>query len=236
MAGTNSSAFELETSSDQALGDVHMLKSWGKVQVPKPHYFTASYLSRTRFIGLQAQIEAVTSRGFNKSFLEIGIGPGLFDACMSRLGAQVTTIDFDCDLGPSIVARLPELPFQQGKFDVVCAFEVLEHVPWGIVERTLSEMGRVAKSQVVISVPNLRNLGDRQVSLVVRFGQTKYGKTIYRRKMKRLSNPLEHHWEIGHDGISARDVVNVAQAAGLIHVKDYLVDPYFHFFLFDKHN
>jgi ubiquinone/menaquinone biosynthesis C-methylase UbiE len=45
----------------------------------------------------------------------------------------------------------PDLPFGNDEFDVACALEVLEHVP--DPERTLTEMIRVARRHVIVSVP-----------------------------------------------------------------------------------
>ncbi len=45
------------------------------------------------------------------------------------------------------------LPFEDGQFDVVMANEVLEHLPWGVFEKTIEEMTRVARIGVLITTP-----------------------------------------------------------------------------------
>ena len=45
------------------------------------------------------------------------------------------------------------LCFGDRSFDVVVALEVLEHLPYGIYERALKEIARVAKKSIIISVP-----------------------------------------------------------------------------------
>jgi SAM-dependent methyltransferase len=44
------------------------------------------------------------------------------------------------------------LPFADGEFDLVCATEVLEHVPRP--ERVVAEMARVADRHLIVSVPH----------------------------------------------------------------------------------
>ena len=46
-----------------------------------------------------------------------------------------------------------QLPFADDQFDVVMANEVLEHLPWGVFEKTISEMTRVARVCVLITTP-----------------------------------------------------------------------------------
>ena len=45
------------------------------------------------------------------------------------------------------------LPFDDRAFDAVTAFEVIEHLPFGVYEAALREMARVARRYVVIAVP-----------------------------------------------------------------------------------
>lgn len=45
------------------------------------------------------------------------------------------------------------LPFEDGSFDVVCALDVLEHIPPDGRERFLKELARVSKSAVFVSAP-----------------------------------------------------------------------------------
>jgi len=49
------------------------------------------------------------------------------------------------------IMRAEDLPFKNNEFDVATAIEVLEHVP--DPEHTVSEMARVAKSYLLVSVP-----------------------------------------------------------------------------------
>src|SRR3546814_15484912 len=83
--------------------------------------------------------------------LEIGPGIGLFKRAAGLYGVPVETLDIDPELKPDHVASVTELPFADGEFDVVCAFQMLEHVPYDVslaafAER--SEERRVGKEGV----------------------------------------------------------------------------------------
>ena len=99
------------------------------------------------------------------SVLDVGCGEGvLTQRWASTLApARVVGIDLDDPLLAAEWARRPapnltyiaqraeQLPFAAGEFDLVCAIEVLEHVP--DPEQTLAEMARCAARHVLVSVP-----------------------------------------------------------------------------------
>ena len=53
-----------------------------------------------------------------------------------------------------VVGSIVDLPFPDRSFDVVGCFEVLEHLPGDLPRRALSELARVARRAVVLSVPH----------------------------------------------------------------------------------
>src|SRR3546814_13811200 len=75
--------------------------------------------------------------------LEIGPGIGLFKRAAGLYGVPVETLDIDPELKPDHVASFTELPFADGEFDVVCAFQMLEHVPYDVSLAALAELSRV---------------------------------------------------------------------------------------------
>ena len=54
-------------------------------------------------------------------------------------------------------ASADALPYQDASIDVITACEILEHLPDPIFEATRTEMARVAKDSIVITVPNDEN-------------------------------------------------------------------------------
>jgi ubiquinone/menaquinone biosynthesis C-methylase UbiE len=62
------------------------------------------------------------------------------------------TVDVHKKHRPDVVASILRLPFRDGCFETVSAFEVIEHVEND--ELALQELKRVSRSRVVLSVPN----------------------------------------------------------------------------------
>ncbi len=89
-----------------------------------------------------------------KSILNIGGGGRRhLEQSLASTDIRVYEIDLqgDCDLQANI-DQLTTLPFEDRSFDVVCAFDVLEHLEnFHLINE---EMFRVAKDYVLISLPN----------------------------------------------------------------------------------
>lgn len=96
------------------------------------------------------------------SVLEVGCGEGYMQQALMRY-PFTERVAFDIDapivaearrIAPEsryLVADGQSLPFPDGRFDVVMATEVLEHVP--DPARALAEMRRVSRRYVLVSVP-----------------------------------------------------------------------------------
>jgi SAM-dependent methyltransferase len=95
------------------------------------------------------------------TILDVGAGNGAFISLLEE-----TTDLHVTGLEPSLAARAAavcrskivdgsadDLPFPDRSFDVVTALEVLEHLPFSVYERALSELARVATTHVIVSVP-----------------------------------------------------------------------------------
>ena len=100
-----------------------------------------------------------------KTLLDYGCGRGEALRIYSAAGMQVTGADTDPECvrianehGKAVVLN-PENPVAQfgpKAFDVITCFHVLEHVPSPI--KTLRELSQIARSHLVLAVPNLRFL------------------------------------------------------------------------------
>ncbi len=97
------------------------------------------------------------------SVLDLGCGFGAYGGALNESGRQC----FGCDINLSYLREavthgLPAvnvdsvLPFGAGSFDTVLMFEVLEHVL--SPDRILSEAFRVARKNVLITVPNAEGI------------------------------------------------------------------------------
>lgn len=203
-------------------------------QVDRSHYDFQRYVGKDRWASLWHQLDEVM-RLAPARVLEIGPGPGLFKAVAARLGVVVETLDLDPELRPDHVASATEMPFADASFDVVCAFQMLEHLPY---ERSLAafrEMLRVARTHVVISLPDARVMW-RYAFHLPRRGvvQVLLPKPALGLREHRFDG--EHHWEINKRGYAlARVVADLTQAGGALE-KTYRVPelPYHRFFVFRR--
>src|SRR5438105_1048603 len=109
-----------------------MKKQWGSRQLDACEYSNEEYLSEARFLGLHRQLNLCLAQPRESTFLEIGPGPGMLTALLRHFNRRVVTVDFAADVAANVVARLPELPFASKSFDVVFAFQVLEHIPFNL--------------------------------------------------------------------------------------------------------
>ena len=98
--------------------------------------------------------------------LNVGCGPGRSSQYLSSFG-EVTSIEYDkecCEFASErtglqiINGSITALPFHDEMFDLVCAFDVIEHVEDD--ELAVSEMKRVAKKEgvIFITVPTFMSL------------------------------------------------------------------------------
>ena len=123
-------------------------------QVTKGHYDFSAYSHLGRWASYFYQLREALS--FEPaSILEIGVGDKVFGDYVKRAGGiRYVSADIAEDLEPDVVASVTALPFKAGEFDVACAFEVLEHLPFESFDTALSELARVSKKAVVISLPH----------------------------------------------------------------------------------
>ena len=103
----------------------------------------------------------ILDQGRNYSILNIGVATGASNNVLEKFG-EVTSIEYDQDCAlftfrnngnSNLIASIEDLPFKMDSFDIVCAFDVIEHVEND--NRSVLEMKRVCKpgGRIVITVP-----------------------------------------------------------------------------------
>jgi len=209
-----------------------------KPQVKKSHYFRKKYDDLNRFISYFYQIDLVRSVA-PETVLEVGVGNGMVSDYLKKLKFKVTTVDLDEQLKPDYVADVRSLPFKDNTFDVVMAYEVLEHIPFEEFESSLSELRRVSKKYILISLP-YRSTG---FEIMLKFP---FMRTILQRHFVDLflRIPLrfrgfkasgQHHWEIDWRRYSLRKVRKAIQRH-LTVAKEVrpVFNSYHYFFVLEK--
>lgn len=208
-------------------------------QVFKGHYFRKKYSDLNRFISYYYQVD-LTSALNPKKILEIGKGSGVFSDYMKKLGYAVTTCDFDKSLEPDRVADIRALPFGDGAFDAVTAFEVLEHLPWEDVPGALRELYRVTSQHALISIP-YRSTG---IEAAIKFPGIR---TLFKRpfvdiffrfplRFGGIKTSGQHYWEIDRSNYSPKKLRVLLNRYFVI--KAELRPPlnyYHYFFVLEKH-
>jgi 2-polyprenyl-3-methyl-5-hydroxy-6-metoxy-1,4-benzoquinol methylase len=143
----------------------------GVTQEPVPtgntydKYGSTNPVVRRLMNGFESTLDELWTKAAPDSILDVGCGEGvLTEQWADKLGdGRIVGIDLD---DPKLKAEwdtrrranleyrvedATNLSFADGEFDMATAIEVLEHVP--DPERTVSEMARVAKRWVLVSVP-----------------------------------------------------------------------------------
>lgn len=178
-------------------------------QVASDYHFSKKYASLERFISYFYQTKLIGDCSAKK-ILFIGVGDGLVPHLLKQNKRhEVVTLDFDEGLRPDVVGDIRKLPFADKTFDLVCAFEVLEHIPWAEALEALTEIKRVCKKSAIISVPHRRT----GFELTVKFP---FIRTLLNRDFVRLAIRLplrfpgfavsgQHYWEIDGRSPSLKD-------------------------------
>jgi hypothetical protein len=123
-------------------------------QVNKDFYSFERYCTKDRWASYHYQLDEIVKTR-SSSILEVGVGDRVVENYIKHnTGIAYTSVDIAEDVGADVIASINKLPFENNSFDAVCAFEVLEHLPYETLPSSLSEMARVARNKVLISVPH----------------------------------------------------------------------------------
>jgi len=204
-------------------------------QVDASHYDLRRYVEKGQWNSFYHQIVEVCLSA-PASVLEIGVGAGVLRHFVKTMGIGYESVDIDPELHPDHVGSLPELPFPDGAYDTVACFEVLEHLPYEMFERSLNELFRIARKAVLLSLP------DSGPTLRIFIPVLDKGKAL---NLPRLDPPEhtfdgEHYWEINKRGYPQKKINktirNAGSRAGFALEKHFRVfeKPYHHFYILKK--
>jgi ubiquinone/menaquinone biosynthesis C-methylase UbiE len=201
-------------------------------QVDRSIYQFSSYMTKQRWCSVWHQLDEVQKLKPQR-VLEIGVGPGLFKAVAATFGIAVETMDIDPDLKPDHVGSATAMPFDDSSYDVVCAFQMLEHVPYEAALQAFDEMVRVSRRYVVISLPDARSVWCYKIHL------PKFGTHDFLVPRPQIKAPVhefdgEHYWEINKaDYPLSRVTTDFSKQAHLIKTYRVFENPYHRFLIFE---
>jgi hypothetical protein len=202
-------------------------------QIESNHYDFLKYMHMSRWSCYYIQIKKVLQLN-PKGVLEIGPGDGLFGWYMNKNGIEYKSCDQADDIETDFKAELGggPLPVENGSFSVVCAFQVLEHIPFEKVPLALSELHRVSEKYVFLDIP--------EYSIHVQFLMKIPFLPLL---MKHFTFPRpekhefdgQHYWEISKQGFSRKKIRKVLSEKFIIREEFTIFqNPKERFFLLEK--
>ncbi|MCB9858512.1 MAG: class I SAM-dependent methyltransferase [Phycisphaerales bacterium] len=201
------------------------------IQVSHDHYL-GDYLNLPRMISYWYQAKTVRDCGGDRA-LEIGLGMGLTTWILRRWGMNVSTLDVDPELRPSIVGDLRRMPFADNAYDTILIAEVLEHLPFEQFDAALTELRRVTSRSLIITLPC--PLVGFNVGLNVPILDPIFLSLGFRQ----LSRPRfdgQHYWELDRRGYPKSRIRKHLRAAGFKITREFRpgLSLYNYFFVLEK--
>lgn len=206
-------------------------------QVDKTHYIWKKYVDIPRWISYWHQISEVTSLT-PSSVLIIGAGDNIVRDVLQKTVPIVKVADIDSELEPDFVGSVTDLSsLIPSKFDVVLCSQVLEHLPFEMFEKSISEIYAVTNRYLVLSVPQkyyrfefvVTAFSKKMVKKIVTF-------CIEKKHKKFIAPNIDgHYWEVGVKGRSKEKVRDVLEKYFSIN-KEFIVpeNPYHRFYILEK--
>ena len=202
-------------------------------QVDKSSYEFERYMSKARWISVWHQVNEVL-RLKPESVLEIGPGPGLFKLIATQNGLHVETMDPDPELNPDHLGSATAIPLPDSSFDTVCAFQMLEHLPYESSLQAFGEMARISRNNIVLSLPDAEPVW-RYVFHVPKLGILDWSVRRPFSRLKRHQFDGEHYWEINKKNyLLNRILSDFARIAKVKCTYRVAENPYHRFFVFEK--
>ena len=217
-------------------------------------YYTGDFQNhrKTNFISIFYQIKDIIRYNDIKSVLEFGTGRNVSKAIVEHFNINHYSVDFDNKkFIPDEVSTISDFKTNK-RFDIVCAFQVLEHNPLDSIKKHLEIMSSFSNKYVYISVP----FSGRWVSLNfnLNFMPTRFGRwngsllftwpRIFKKIRptekfkKRVDKYNPHWWEVGDKKLSKVDFNKIINSAGLKINKTFHNEffPYHLFYLLEKND
>jgi SAM-dependent methyltransferase len=107
---------------------------------------------------VRAEVSAALVPVDVRSILDLGCGDGRITNLLARqdrfvVGTDISKTALQRVNAYRVLASIDSLPFHSLSFDLVTAFEVLEHLPDDMLRKVLCEIKRVTRRYVIVSVP-----------------------------------------------------------------------------------
>lgn len=202
-------------------------------QVNKNHYNFGKYSHPERWASYFYQLREVLALK-PKNILEIGVGDKVFgEYIKNNTDVFYQSLDVAADLKPDIVGDILNIPITDKKFEAVCVFEVLEHLPFDCFEKVLQELCRVSSRNVVISLPHFGPPLKFMIKIPF-LPEIKFAFKIPFYKKHEFNG--EHYWELGKKNYETSKILKIINKNFKI-LKHFVPfeNQYHHFFVLEKY-
>jgi len=192
-------------------------------------------LEERRFSSTQIQLTSVTDLGKSvASIIEIGPGSGHFSTIMKGLDYSVKTADIKSQTNPDYLGDFRETEIPE-RFDMVAAFEMLQHLPYDDIPETLAKLADLSDKYVLISVQSRVHRAELSIEIPAMLAPRRLGLGRFRgrhsisttwewpRGKDRSKEAWEgredywnsHYWEVGRKTFPRSRVLTDIESAGL---------------------
>ena len=201
-------------------------------QIHKNGYQFSAYSGVYRFASCARQLQEILAL-HPQSVLEVGIGENVVGQYLkTNTDIEYISADFAKDLSPDVIADVCALPFRDEQFDLSCAFEVLEHLPFEDFNTALGELARVSKKYVLISLPHF----GPAVKFLLKLPFLPEWHFAFKIPFPRVHIfNGQHYWEIGKRGYSVSRIREILCRRFII-CGEFIPfeNQYHHFFVLEK--
>lgn len=201
-------------------------------QVNKNAYSFEKYCGLDRWASYHYQIREILKKRPG-TLLEVGTGDGVLkDYVKNNTSIEYKNLDIAEDLTPDFLGSVDDIPLEDNSFDIVCAFEILEHLPFEKFETSLQELARVSKKDIIISLPHFGPAV--KVLLKIPFLPEVKGSFKIPFPKKHAFNG-QHYWEIGKRGYRISKIRSLIKKYYII-TNEFVPfeNQYHHFFTLEK--
>jgi hypothetical protein len=178
-------------------------------QADSSHYDFSKYMKMARWACYYIQIKKTLELA-PTNVLEIGPGDGLYGWYMEKNGVAYKSADHADDIHADYRVNLgtEKIPVADNSFDVVSAFQVLEHIPFESFSQTLAELHRVSRKYVLLDIPQY----GFHLNLAFKIPGLRFfsAHAVLPRPIAHVFDGF-HYWEIGKKGYSAKKVRHIIQ-------------------------
>jgi hypothetical protein len=192
-----------------------------RIMCSAKHYQSTAYITPARLASYWHQVDEVR-RLDASSVLCIGPGNSFVPRWLTDLGLSVWSTDYIESPVADVRGDVRHLPFKTRAVDVALCPQVLEHLPWADVPGAITELSRVARVGIVVTLPRSRRRLGAQFDLPI-FGRRRIAVDLPYSERRGVISPTEHHWEIDQPDQSLATVEEMLQSTGLRLRRSYRV-------------